>query len=214
MTLGCEWRQARKRLAEIFGDFKKDVSWDLTLGRTSPSERVDCGRCRNSQHSKNCVSLSPRVENLKVKKVINVSYRNNRESSVFRISLHLYFTYSYFGPTLHQWITFPTQSFLVFLGLGLIYCICLLYDWLFRLDHHIAYISYFVASYLFLLSHSLFLFIIINIIIIIGDFVVLWFCRWKWTQRHGFKSWTGLFAFHIVPGKGMNPTILPQAMSK
>ena len=35
------------------------------------------------------VSLSPRVENLKVKTVINVSYLNNRESSVFRISLHL-----------------------------------------------------------------------------------------------------------------------------
>ena len=35
------------------------------------------------------VSLSPRVENLKVKKVINVSYLNYGESSVFLISLHL-----------------------------------------------------------------------------------------------------------------------------
>ena len=34
------------------------------------------------------VSLSPRVK--KVKKLINVSYLNNGESSVFRISLHLY----------------------------------------------------------------------------------------------------------------------------
>ena len=40
----------------------------------------------NSQHSRNCVSLSPRVENLKVKKVIKVSYLNYRESSVFRDS--------------------------------------------------------------------------------------------------------------------------------
>ena len=36
------------------------------------------------------VSLSPRVEKLKVKKWINVSYLNNGESPVFRISLHLY----------------------------------------------------------------------------------------------------------------------------
>ena len=35
------------------------------------------------------VSLSPRVEKLKVKKLINVSYLNNGESSVFRI-LHAY----------------------------------------------------------------------------------------------------------------------------
>ena len=31
------------------------------------------------------VSLSPRVENLKVKKVIKISYLNYRESSVFRV---------------------------------------------------------------------------------------------------------------------------------
>ena len=34
MELGCEWRHARKR---EFGDFEKDVSWDLTLGKASPS---------------------------------------------------------------------------------------------------------------------------------------------------------------------------------
>ena len=94
MGLGCEWHHARKQWAEEFGDFEKNVSWDLalgqavklgamggaarllgqsveilTLGEASPaegygmrgtlvgSERVGCGRCRNSQHSKNCVSL-------------------------------------------------------------------------------------------------------------------------------------------------------------
>ena len=34
---------------------------------------------------------------------------------------------------------------------------------------------------------------------------------------HGFKSWTGLIAFHIalIPfGKRMNPIILPPAMAK
>ena len=40
----------------------------------------------NSQHSKNCLSLSPHVENLKVKKVIKVLYLNYRESSVFQDS--------------------------------------------------------------------------------------------------------------------------------
>ena len=35
--LGCEWRHARKRWAGEFGDFEKDVSWDLTLGEASPA---------------------------------------------------------------------------------------------------------------------------------------------------------------------------------
>ena len=40
------------------------------------------------------VCLSPRVENLKVKKVIKVSYLNNRESSVLRdFYAYEYFTY-------------------------------------------------------------------------------------------------------------------------
>ena len=51
-----------------------EESWFLDLGEASPV--MDYGmpaRCWvrwNSQQSKNCVSLSPRVENLKVKKVI------------------------------------------------------------------------------------------------------------------------------------------------
>ena len=36
MRLGCEWRHARKRWAEIFDDFEKAVSWDFTLGEGSP----------------------------------------------------------------------------------------------------------------------------------------------------------------------------------
>ena len=35
MRLGCEWREARNRLAREFGDFEKDISWDLTLGEAS-----------------------------------------------------------------------------------------------------------------------------------------------------------------------------------
>ena len=37
MWLECEWRHARKRWAGEFGDFKKEVSWDLTLGEASPA---------------------------------------------------------------------------------------------------------------------------------------------------------------------------------
>ena len=90
----CDWRHARKRWAEDF--WKRSVSWDLKLdeaswfldlGEASPVGSTRCAvRCWvrwNSQHSK-IVSLSSRVENLKVKKVINVSYLNYRESSVFR----------------------------------------------------------------------------------------------------------------------------------
>ena len=50
----------------------------------------------NGQHSKNCVSLSPRVEKTKLKKSINVSYLNKRKSSVFRDSYaYEHFTYLY-----------------------------------------------------------------------------------------------------------------------
>ena len=53
-----------------------------------------------------------------------------------------------------QWIIFPTQSCLVLYSLALIYCICLYYDWSFRLYYHITYIHYFVVSCLFILWHS------------------------------------------------------------
>ena len=68
--LGCEWRHARKlRILVIFK--KKAVSWDSNLGESSwfldlgeASPVIDYGmpaRCWvrwNSQHSRNCVSLS------------------------------------------------------------------------------------------------------------------------------------------------------------
>ena len=42
------------------------------------------------------------------------------------------------------------------------------------------------------------------------------YCRWKWTRRHEFKSWTRHFISHSTNtlGKGMNPIILPPAMGK
>ena len=51
-----------------------------------------------------------------------------------------------------QWITFRTQSCLIFFAL--ICCVCLLYDWSFRLSHHVIYTCYFISSCLFLLEHS------------------------------------------------------------
>ena len=119
IRLGCEWRHARKWWSEVLGDFEKDVSWDFTLAEASQAGGlrdarllgelveiwlwarqfnwgVDCGRCRNSKHSKKlcvCLSLSPRVERLKVKKWINVSYLNNESRQCFGISLHLNILY-------------------------------------------------------------------------------------------------------------------------
>ena len=83
MGLGCEWRHAWKWWAGNFGDFWKKQfveiwTWAraVQLGATGCAVRwlgqlveiglwagqfswgVDCGRCRNSQHSKYCVSLS------------------------------------------------------------------------------------------------------------------------------------------------------------
>ena len=43
MGLGCEWRHARKRGAEKLVISKKDVSWDLTLGRAIPARGLTVG---------------------------------------------------------------------------------------------------------------------------------------------------------------------------
>ena len=51
-------------------------------------------------------------------------------------------------------IILPTLSCLVYSLFDLIYCILLLCDWSFRLEHHVIYRFYFVASYLFLLWDS------------------------------------------------------------
>ena len=112
----------------ILGDFwKKAVSWDLNrdevswfpnMGEARPVGSTRCtarGGVRwNSQHSKKCVALSPRVENLKVKKEIKVSYLNYRGlsvfSSVFRIPMHMYnllirifYIYEYVTVLLYSW---------------------------------------------------------------------------------------------------------------
>ena len=60
MGLGCEWRHARKRWAENLVISKKQLVeiW-LWVGPVQLSWGFDCGRCRNSQHSKKlCLSLS------------------------------------------------------------------------------------------------------------------------------------------------------------
>ena len=77
-----------------FGDFEKAVSKDLTLGHASPAGELAVGDVGTVSIVK-IVSLSPRVEKLKVRKLINVSYLNNGDSSVFRISLHQYILHNY-----------------------------------------------------------------------------------------------------------------------
>ena len=53
-----------------------------------------------------------------------------------------------------QWITFPTQSYLLLHSFCGNLLLSLIYDGSFCLYHHITYIYYFVASYLFLLWPS------------------------------------------------------------
>ena len=68
---------------EMRGAFFGSVSWDLTQGRGSPVGvwlKDDVGTVSIVK----IVPLSPRVEKLKLKKLINVSCLNNWESSVFR----------------------------------------------------------------------------------------------------------------------------------
>ena len=78
-----------------FGDFEKDVSWDPTLGRASPAGGYGMRSAFVGSDSTVsivkivCLSLSS-CRKTKVKKLINVLYLNNGESSGFRISLHLY----------------------------------------------------------------------------------------------------------------------------
>ena len=89
MILRCEWRHARKRSAENLVFLKKGL-WRFDAGPGYSSWGwVDSGRCRNSHHSKNCVSLSS-CRKTKLKKLINVSYLNDGESSMFFICLHQY----------------------------------------------------------------------------------------------------------------------------
>ena len=74
-----------------FGDFLKKQLVEIWLWagpvQLGPVQTVsDIGTVSIAK----IVSLSPRVEKLKVKKLKNVSYLSNGELSVFRISPHLY----------------------------------------------------------------------------------------------------------------------------
>ena len=117
MRLVCEWCHAQKRWAGNFGDFwKKQLveirtwAWRVELWSTGCAAHllgqwaeiglragqfswgVDCGRCRNSQHSKNCFSLSLCRKTKSQKKLINVSYLNKESRQCF----------AYFGIPMHM----------------------------------------------------------------------------------------------------------------
>ena len=103
--LGDFWK---KELVEIWSWTKRVNFW--TWARPVQLWTTGCPRLVGSDGTVSIVkivSFSPRVENLKVKKVIKVSYLNYRESSVFRVFFGFlcrcmwtfyvseYFTYSY-----------------------------------------------------------------------------------------------------------------------
>ena len=90
-----KWRHARKRWAEDLGWFleKKaelrfEAGWFLSWARPVQLGLRDAPhvvRLDGTVSIVKIVSLSPRVENLNLKKVIKVPYLNYRESSVFRV---------------------------------------------------------------------------------------------------------------------------------
>ena len=75
---------------------------------------VESWRWTSGQHRK-IVSISPRVENLNLKKVIKVSYLNqeSRQCFVYFGIPYVYFTYSYLGPILNILQYFKVSSRLV-----------------------------------------------------------------------------------------------------
>ena len=83
----CEWRHVRKRWAENLVILKKTLVEIRLWAEPVQLEATGCAACLLDQIVQ---SLSPRVEKTKDKKLINVSYLNNGESSVFRISQHQY----------------------------------------------------------------------------------------------------------------------------
>ena len=94
MWQGCEWRHARKWWAGNFGDFWKKTQlveiWTLARavqlglhGMRRPFVGSD-----GTVSIVKIVSLSPRVENLKLKKLINLSYLNKDSRQCFGISMH------------------------------------------------------------------------------------------------------------------------------
>ena len=88
--LGDFWKKADSWVLKL-----DETSWFLDLGEASPV--MDYGmpaRCwvrRNSQHSRNCLSLLV-SKSLKVKKVIKVSYLNKENRQCF----------AYFGIPMHM----------------------------------------------------------------------------------------------------------------
>ena len=138
MGLGCEWCHARKRGAEIFGDFwkRRQLKFDSGQGQSSrglqdaqhvcwiSESRFDSGLGESSwglavgdvgtvSIVKNCVSLSL-CRKPKLKKLINVSYLNNESCQCFAdFSTSEYFTYSYFGYA--TWCHFPRKDTILLL---------------------------------------------------------------------------------------------------
>ena len=104
-----ELRYEPRRSELIFGPGRGQSSWWL---RDAP--RVVGSDGAVSIVKIVCLSLSPRVENLKVKKVIKVSYLNYRESSVFWVFRESCerSTYHYYGSVTYSFSHKLPQIFL------------------------------------------------------------------------------------------------------
>ena len=77
------------------------VSWDFDSGPGSPAGALAVGDVGTVSIVK-IVSLSPRIEKIKIQEVNKRSYLNYGESSVFRVSLHLNILHIYILVTMRH----------------------------------------------------------------------------------------------------------------
>ena len=126
--------QARSRYLSFFSHFLSALLCDqpvqlLIIIRSGLLTEIRRSVCMSMSHRSLCVSFSRTAIVLCINHLFVWSNLN-----FFHIS---------------KWITLSVLSCLVLYSFCANFCIRLLYDWSFRLYHHITYIFYFVTSYLF-----------------------------------------------------------------
>ena len=113
------------------GTIRQALSFLLVILRSGFLAEIRWSVCISKSHRSLCVSFS----------------RTDAGFCIYHLFVGLNFNFLHYS----LWITLPTQPCLVLHFSVPTSFIRLLCDWLFRLYHHITYICYFVASYLFLI---------------------------------------------------------------
>ena len=136
-SLDFVWPHVSMTLLSILAVFNNAVVWMVStrLPKIVPLNYIRWSVCMSKSCRSSCVSDRCRVVNIPFVRMVK-----------FKFLEHIPLDY----------LVHPVVSSLV-LFLCLICCILLLCDWSFHLCHRIAYICYFVASYLFSLWYDWFL---------------------------------------------------------